>query len=111
MTVKPTDEQRAAFARAAALVEHQAEGLRLTGSQTTQAALKDYAATLRRLAEGAPVEITETERLHLENASFVLEGIRDGLLTTEFRERAAAIDKDVKTLNDVVGAYNAAPDA
>jgi hypothetical protein len=111
MTLKPTDEQRAAFARAAALIEHQAEGLRLTGSKTTQAALKDYAATLKTLADGSRLEITETERLHLENASFVLEGIRDGLLTTEFRERASAIDQDIKTLNDVVGAYNAAPDA
>ena len=111
MTVKPTDEQRAAFERAAALIENQAEGLRLTGSQKTQAALKEYAATLQRLAAGAQVEVSQTDRLHLENASFVLEGIRDGLLTTEFRERAAAIDEDVKTLNGVVAAYNASPDA
>jgi hypothetical protein len=111
MTVKPTVEQRAAFERAAALIEHQAEGLRLTGSQTTQAALKEYGATMRRLATGAQVEVDQTDRLHLENATFVLEGIRDGLLTTEFRERAAAIDKDIKTLNGVVAAYNASPDA
>jgi hypothetical protein len=61
------------------------------------------------MAEAESMTFTDTERNQVENASFVLEGIRDGLLTTEFRDRARAIDADIRTLNDVIGAYNAAP--
>lgn len=109
MILEPTVKQREAFSRAAELIALQAEGLRRTGSQTTQAALMEYAATLRRLAEAKSVAFAETEKKQVENASFVLEGIRDGLLTTEFRDRARAIDEDIRALNDVIAEYNAAP--
>jgi hypothetical protein len=108
MIVEPTADQRSALTRAAELVSNQAEGLRLTGSKTTEAALKGFADTLRSLAAAPRSEIGDMERLHLENASFVLEGIRDGLLTAEFRERAAVINQDIRALNALIGAYNAA---
>ena len=90
-------------------MSHQAEGLRLTGSKTTEAALQGFATTLREIAAAPRTEIGDKERLDLEHASFVLEGIRDGLLTAEFRERAALVNQDIRTLNQIIGAYNAAP--
>ena len=109
MILTITAEQRSALIHASDLVSHQAEGLRLTGSKTTEAALSEYATTLRNIAEAAQANLGDRERLHIENASFVLEGIRDGLLTAEFRDRAALINQDIRELNDIVGAYNAAP--
>jgi hypothetical protein len=109
MILTPTPEQRLALGRAATLLTHQAEGLRLTGSEKTQSALQQYAGTLKAIADAPQTTLGDTERLHIENASFVLEGLRDGLLTSEFRDRAAIINTDIRTLNDIVGDYNAAP--
>lgn len=108
MLLTPTPEQRLALGRAATLVAHQAEGLRLTGSVDTQGALQQYADTLKAIADAPQTTLGDGERLHIENASFVLEGLRDGLLTNEFRERAAVINSDIRTLSDIVGDYNAA---
>jgi hypothetical protein len=109
MLLTPTSEQRLALERAATLLTHQAEGLRLTGSKTAQGEIHGYAGTLRAIAAAPHTTLGDNERLHIENASFVLEGVRDGLLTNEFRDRAAAINADIATLNDIVGDYNAAP--
>ena len=109
MILKPTVAQKEAFSRAAELIAQQAVGLRLTGSTKTQAALAQYAETLRRLAAGPAADFDEEEKKQVENVTFVLEGLRDGLLTTEFRERANAIDQDIRTLNDVIATYNATP--
>jgi len=108
MILKPTAPQREAFSRAAELIANQAEGLRLTGSQKSQQTLKDYASTLRRLAESSSATFDEKEKKEVESSSFVLEGIRDGLLTNELRDRAQAIDADIRVLNEVVADFNAA---
>jgi hypothetical protein len=108
MILNATAEQRAAAGRAAELIAQQAEGLRRTESKTTEAALRAYAETLRRIADNASLEVGVPERLQVENASFVLEGIRDGLLTAEFRDRAQAINADIRSLNDIVEACNSA---
>ena len=107
MILTPTADQRSACARAADLVAHQAEGLRLTGSKTTAAALDGYVATLRRIASEPTTTLSEEDKNAIEQASFVLEGIRDGLLTAEFRDRANLVNQDIRTLNEVVAAYNA----
>ncbi len=107
MILNPTADQRAAAARAADLVTQQAEGLRMTGSRNTVAALQEYVAPLRRIAAGGPVELSDRDKIAIEQVTFVLEGIRDGLLTADFRDRANAIDADIRALNDIVAAYNA----
>jgi hypothetical protein len=109
MILNATAEQRSACAHAADLVAHQAEGLRLTGSKVTTATLETYVATLRKIASAPSVELSEQERTDIEQASFVLEGIRDGLLTAEFRDRANLVNQDIHTLNSLVAAYNASP--
>ena len=106
MILNATTDQRSACTHAADLVSHQAEGLRLTGSKTTVAALHEYAATLRKIAAGS-VELSEKEKIDIEQASFVLEGIRDGLLTAEFRDRAKVVNEAIRALNNIGAAYNA----
>jgi hypothetical protein len=107
MILNPTADQRAASERAANLVAQQAEGLRMTGSRTTVSALIDYVAPLRRIAAGGAVELSDRDKIALEQVTFVLEGLRDGLLTADFRDRANAVDADIHALNDIIAAYNA----
>ena len=106
MTLNSTEQQRDAAGRAAELIAQQAEGLRRTGSQTTESALREYASTLRRIANSPAVELTDADRVQVENASFVLEGLLDGLLTADFRDRARAINADIRALNEILEAYN-----
>src|SRR5262245_40598637 len=108
MTLNATPQQRDAARRASELLAQQAEGLRRTGSQTTEAALRQYASTLKQIADAPSVELNDAGRAEVENASFVLEGLRDGLATAEFRDRARAINADIRALNEILEAYNTA---
>jgi hypothetical protein len=107
MTFGPTSEQRAACAQAADLLAHQAEGLRLTGSVNTVAALGGFVATLRKIADSPQATLTAKEKVDLEQASFLLEGSRDGLLTAEFKDRADKVNGIIRTLNGIIAQYNA----
>jgi hypothetical protein len=108
MTFSPSSEQRGAAAQAADLLANQAEGLRLTGSVGTVAALNGFVATLRKIAASPQVTMTAAEKIDVEQASFLLEGNRDGLLTADFTERADKINAIIRTLNSIVAQYNAA---
>jgi hypothetical protein len=108
MTFEPTPKQRDACAQAADLLAHQAEGLRQTGSVKTVNAIEQYVSTLRRIATAPDVTLTPQDKIDIEQATFVLEGSRDGLLTADFRERADKINAIIRTLNDIVEAYNGA---
>jgi hypothetical protein len=107
MVLNLSGDQKSACGRAADLITQQAEGLRLTGSTTTVAAFQRYAALLRRLANGEKVDLTEQDKVAIEQVTFVLEGMRDGLLTAEFRDRAKVIAGDIRLLNDIIAGYNA----
>lgn len=107
MTFSPTNEQRDAAAQAADLLATQAEGLRLTGSVNTVAAMTGFVATLRRVATAPQVSLTAAEKIEVEQASFLLEGSRDGLLSAEFKDRADKINALIRTLNGIVAQYNA----
>jgi hypothetical protein len=108
MTFKPSREQQHACQQAASLLANQAEGLRQMGSVNTAAALSKYVATLNLIAASAEVTLTADQKTDVEQATFVLEGSRDGLLTAEFKDRAAKIDRVISLLNDIVAAGNAA---
>jgi hypothetical protein len=107
MIFEPTLEQRDACTQAADLLAGQAEGLRLTGSVTTVRAIGEYVAALRSIAAEPEVTLTAKQKIDLEQATFVLEGIRDGLLTAEFKDRATKINSVIRAVNDIVAAYNA----
>jgi hypothetical protein len=107
MTFSPTSEQRQASAQAADLLAHQAEGLRLTGSVNTVAAVGGFVATLRKIATAPQVTLGAAEKIEVEQATFLLEGSRDGLLTADFHDRADKINGLIRTLNGIVAQYNA----
>ena len=107
MTFSPTSEQRGAAAQAADLLANQAEGLRLTGSVGTVAAMSGFVDTLRKIAASPQVTLTAAEKIDVEQASFLLEGNRDGLLTADFKDRADKVNGIIKTLNGIVAQYNA----
>jgi hypothetical protein len=107
MKYQPTQEQQEASAQAAELIDSQADGLRKTGSVNTVNALADYVATLRKIAASSDMELTAKEKIDVEQATFVLEGQRDGLLTADFKDRAEKIQTLIRSLNDIVDRYNA----
>jgi hypothetical protein len=108
MVFQPTDEQRTACAAAADLLAAQAEGLRLTGSVTTVSAIAHYVSTLRRIASAPEATVAAKDKVEIEQATFVLEGLRDGLLTAEFKDRAEKINRVIRALNEIAAGYNAA---
>ena len=107
MKFQPTREQKEASAQAAELLASQADGLRKTGSVTTVKGLTGYVDTLRRIASSSDLVLTAQEKVDVEQATFVLEGQRDGLLTAEFKDRADKIQSLIRTLNGIVERYNA----
>jgi hypothetical protein len=107
MKFQPTREQQDASAQAAELLAGQADGLRRTGSVNTVQGLTDYVDTLRRIAVSSDLTLTAKDKVDIEQATFVLEGQRDGLLTAEFKDRAAKIQSLIRALNDIVERYNA----
>jgi len=107
MRFQPTREQQEASAQAAELLSGQADGLRRTGSVTTVRGLSDYADTLRKIAASPELNLTAKDKVDVEQATFVLEGQRDGLLTADFKDRAEKIQSLIRTLNDIVERYNA----
>jgi hypothetical protein len=80
----------------------------LTGSTSTVAGLRDYVETLRRIAANTAVSLTDKDKVDVEQSTFVLEGLRDGLMTAEFRDRAEKVNDTIRALNRLVEAYNAA---
>ena len=109
MQIAVTAEQKEACARAAAILRGLAEGLRATGSQNTVAAIEAYIATLQRIAAAAgAIDLTPEEKVQVEQASFLLEGPRNALLTADFRERSDKIQEDVDALGSLVTRYNTA---
>ena len=107
MKFQPTREQQEASAQAADLLTGQVDGLRRTGSVSTVQALSDYVGTLRRIAASSDLNLTARDKIDVEQATFVLEGHRDGLLTADFKDRAAKIQSLISTLNGIIDRYNA----
>ena len=107
MKYQPTQDQQEASAQAAELLGSQAEGLRKTGSVNTVGALAEYVATLRKIAQSSELNLTAKEKIDVEQATFVLEGTRDGLLTADFKDRADKIQTLIRSLNDIVERFNA----
>ena len=70
-------------------------------------ALTDYVATLRSIAASPELNLTASDKIEVEQATFLLEGHRDGLLTADFKDRADKIQLLIRTLNGIVERYNA----
>ena len=50
----------------------------------------------------------DLQRARVEQAAFVLEGVRDGLDNADLDEGADFVQRDIERLNDVVFRYNSA---
>jgi hypothetical protein len=104
-----TDDERHACRRAAALLTALAAGLREIGTRHEADACAGYATTLDVIvASGECCAVTSDGKVDVEQAAFVLEGIRDGLDNADLDEAADFVGRDIELLNDLVFRYNSA---
>jgi hypothetical protein len=107
LTLTISDDERHACRRAASLLRAMAAGLREICSVHEADACAGYAATLDRIAaSGECCGVSSDGKVDVEQAGFVLEGLRDGLDNADLEEGADFIQRDIERLNDVVFRYN-----
>ena len=107
LTLTP-DEQHACR-RAAALLRALSAGLREIGTTQESEACAGYAVTLDAIvASGECCAVNADGKVDVEQAGFILEGIRDGLDNADLDEGSDFVQRDIERLNDVVFRYNAA---
>jgi len=104
-----TDDERHACRRAAVLLRALAGGLREIGTRHEADACAGYADTLDGIvASGECCAVSDEGKVDVEQAAFVMEGIRDGLDNADLDEGADFVGRDIERLNDVVFRYNSA---
>ena len=104
-----TDDERHACRRASVMLQALAKGLQEIGTSSEGEACASYAATLDAIvASGECCAVNSDGKVDVEQASFVLEGIRDGLDNADLDEGADFIQRDIERLNDIVFRYNSA---
>src|SRR6266545_8055983 len=104
-----TDDERHACRRASVLLGALSAGLSAIGTRQEADACAGYAATLDAIvASGECCAVSSDAKVDVEQAAFVLEGIRDGLDNADLDEGADFIARDVERLNDLVFRYNSA---
>jgi hypothetical protein len=103
------EDERHACRRAAVLLRALANGLREIGTVGEADACLGYATTLDTIvASGACCAVNSDGKVDVEQAAFVLEGIRDGLDNADLDEGADFVQRDIERLNDLVLRYNGA---
>jgi len=104
-----TDDERHACRRAAALLRALSVGLSEIGTRHEADACGGYATTLDAIvASGECCAVSSDGKVDVEQAGFILEGIRDGLDNADLDEGSDFVQRDVERLNDVVFRYNSA---
>jgi hypothetical protein len=111
VTVNISADERYACRRAARFVRGIAAGLADTSAKDATACTK-YASTLDAVAgaEEALV-ITDDQKADIEQASFLLEGVRNGLDNAERDTGAEMVQRDIERLTDLVLRYNSSASA
>ena len=65
------------------------------------------AATLELLVGSTSgVTLSPEQKIDVEQAAFLLEGIRNGLDNADLEEAGDAVERDIERLNDIVLRYN-----
>ena len=109
ITLTLTDDERHACRRAAALLRALSAGLADIATRHESDTCGGYAATLDRIvASGECCAVNADGKVDVEQAAFILEGIRDGLDNADLDEGADFIQRDIERLNDIVFRYNSA---
>ena len=104
-----TDDELHACRRAAALLRALSAGLRDIGTTQESEACAAYAVTLDRIVgSGECCAVNADGKVDVEQAAFLLEGIRDGLDNADLDEGSDFVQRDIERLNDVVFRYNSA---
>jgi len=104
-----SDDERHACRRASVILQALAKGLREIGTSSEADACASYAVTLDAIVTSGECCAVNTDgKVDVEQASFVLEGIRDGLDNADLDEGADFIQRDIERLNDIVFRYNSA---
>ena len=103
------EDERHACRRAAILLRALGTGLREVGTSAEGEACAGYAATLDAIVtSGECCAVNADGKVDVEQAAFVLEGIRDGLDNADLDEGAGFVQRDIERLNDIVFRYNSA---
>jgi hypothetical protein len=103
------DDERHACRRAAVLLQALSRGLQEIGTRQEADTCAGYAKTLEAIvSSGACCAVSADGKVDVEQAAFILEGIRDGLDNADLDEGADFVGRDVERLNDVVFRYNSA---
>jgi len=104
-----TDDERHACRRAAVILRALSGALAEIGTRQEADACAGYAATLDTIvASGECCAVSSDGKVDVEQAGFILEGIRDGLDNADLDEGSDFVQRDVERLNDVVFRYNSA---
>jgi hypothetical protein len=102
-----TDDERHACRRAAALLRALAGGLAAVAVRHEADICAGYAATLDVIVDsGECCAVDADGKVDVEQAAFILEGIRDGLDNADLDEGAEFVQRDIERLNDLVFRYN-----
>jgi len=102
-----SDDERHACRRAAVLLRALGNGLREIGTRAEGDACAGYATTLDGIvSSGECCAVNSDGKVDVEQAAFVLEGIRDGLDNADLDEGADFVQRDIERLNDLVLRYN-----
>ncbi len=109
LSLSITEDEQHACRRAAVLLRALADGLRAVGTLQEAEACATYARTLDSIvASGECCAVNSDGKVDVEQASFVLEGLRDGLDNADLDEGADFVQRDIERLNDIVFRYNTA---
>ena len=107
LTLTITADEQHACRRGAMLLRALSKGLADFGTDKESAECATCAATLDLLAaSGTRISLTPEQKIDVEQAAFLLEGIRNGLDNADLDEAGDAIERDIERLNDVVLRYN-----
>src|SRR4051812_33965460 len=103
------EDERHACRRAALLLRALSKGLLDVGTRNEADTCAGYADTLDAIVtSGECCAVSADGKVDVEQAAFVLEGIRDGLDNADLDEGADFIQRDIERLNDLVFRYNTA---
>jgi hypothetical protein len=107
LTLTITTDEQHACRRGALLLRALAKGLEDIGTTKESAECATCAATLDLLVASAErVSLSPEQKIDVEQATFLLEGVRNGLDNADLEEAGDAIERDIERLNDIVLRYN-----
>src|ERR687891_104466 len=107
LTLTITVDEQHACRRGAMLLRALCKGLTDIGTDKEAAECATCVATLDLLAGGGErFTLTPGQKIDVEQAAFLLEGIRNGLDNADLNEAGDAIERDIERLNDIVLRYN-----